>query len=222
VWQQLFFIYDHQRQYDSVLLVSAKAIELFPDQAMAYYFSGYANMQLKKYDDAVKFLSKAIDIGIGDKKLLSQMYAEAGDGYYYLKNNHASDSCYEMALVFDQSNAYVLNNYSYFLSLRSEKLDEALKMSAQANILAPNTAAYEDTYAWVFYKSGKYSDAKEWIEKAMKHGGAEDGSVLEHYGDILFKLDDVDGAVQYWMQAKAKKVDSDTIDKKIAERKLFE
>src|SRR4030095_16461157 len=97
------------------------------------YFSGYSNMRMKKYDEAVKFLSKAVDIGTGDKKFLAQMYSDLGDSYYYLKNNHASDSCYELALVFDPSNAYVLNNYSYFLSLRSEKLDEAEKMAQQAN-----------------------------------------------------------------------------------------
>jgi tetratricopeptide (TPR) repeat protein len=222
VWQQLFFIYDHKRNYDSLLNVSSKAIELFPDQSLTYYFSGYASMQLKRYDDAIKTLSKAIDIGMGDKKFLSQIYASMGDAYYYLKNSHASDSCYELALVFDPSNAYVLNNYSYFLSLRGEKLDEAEKMSAQSNILSPNNAAYEDTYAWVLYKSGKFREAKQWLEKALQHGGESDGSLLEHYGDILFKLDDVDGAVKYWMLAKAKKVESDTIDKKIAERKLYE
>ncbi|HYV91721.1 MAG TPA: tetratricopeptide repeat protein [Chitinophagales bacterium] len=222
VWQQLFFLYDHKRNYDSLLAVSARAIELFPDQAMAYYFNGYADMRLKKYDDAVKLLSKAVDIGTGDKKFLAQMYSDLGDSYYYLKNNHASDSCYELALVFDPSNAYVLNNYSYFLSLRSEKLDEAQKMAEQANILSPNTAAYEDTYAWVLYKSGKYKDAKDWLSKALQNGGDQDGAVLEHYGDILFKLGDVDGAVQYWMKAKVKNVESETIDKKIAERKLYE
>ena len=150
------------------------------------------------------------------------MYSDLGDAYYYLKNNLASDSCYELALVFDPSNAYVLNNYSYFLSLRGEKLDEALRMSNQANVLSPNNAAYEDTYGWVLYKSGKFSDAKEWIGKALQHGGDEDGAVLEHYGDILFKLDDVNGAVQYWMKAKEKNVESETIDKKIAGRKLYE
>ena len=222
VWQQLFFLYDHKKDYDSLLSTSAKAMELFPDQAMAYYFNGYADMQLKRYNEAVKLLSKAVDIGAGDKKFLSQMYADLGDAYYYLKNNHASDSCYELALVFDPSNAYVLNNYSYFLSLRGEKLDEALKMSNQANVLSPNTSAYEDTYGWVLYKSGKLNDAKEWINKALQHGADEDGAVLEHYGDILFKLDDVDGAVQYWMKAKAKNVESETIDKKIAGRKLYE
>src|SRR5207249_1646030 len=123
---------------------------------------------------------------------MSQMYAELGDAYYYLKNNHASDSCYDLALVFDPSNVYVLNNYSYFLSLRSEKLDEAEKMAEHANTLAPNTSAYEDTYGWVLYKEGKYAEAKDWIGKALAHGADTDGTVLEHYGDVSYKLGDTD------------------------------
>jgi len=35
-------------------------------------------------------------------------------------------------------------------------------------------------------------------------------------------LGDVDGAVQYWTQARAHNVDSLTIDKKIADRRLYE
>lgn len=222
VWQQLFFLYDQTKNYDSLLAVTSMAEELFPDQAMAYYFNGYASMQMKKYPLALASINKAIEIGSGDRKFLSQMYSTAGDLYYNMKNNHASDSCYDMALVFDPSNAYVLNNYAYYLSLRGEKLDDALQMAEKSNTLSPNNAAYEDTYGWVLYKLGRYSDAKEWIGKALQHGGSADGTVLEHYGDVLFHLGDVDGAVDFWMRAKALNVDSINIDKKIADRRLYE
>jgi tetratricopeptide (TPR) repeat protein len=222
VWQQLFFLYDQTKNYDSLLAVSTRAEELFPDQAMAYYFNGYANLQKKRYPAALTSINKAIEVGSGDRRFLSQMYATAGDLYYNMKNHHASDSCYDMALVFDPSNAYVLNNYAYYLALRGEKLDEALKMSEKSNVLSPNNAAYEDTYGWVLYKLGRYADAKEWVGKALQHGGNSDGTVLEHYGDILFQLGDVNGAVEAWTKAKALNVDSETIDKKIADRRLYE
>lgn len=95
-------------------------------------------------------------------------------------------------------------------------------MAARANSIAPNTAAYEDTYGWVLYQLGDYAGAKEWIEKSMKNAGSTDGTVLEHYGDVLYKLGDTNGAVEYWMKAKEQNVDSDTIDKKIAGKKLYD
>lgn len=222
VWQQVMLLYDRVKNYDSLLAVSNRAVELFPDQNMAFYFNGYANMQLKKYKEAVASLGQAVAIGSEDKQFIAQIYSDMGDAFNNLKNHAASDSCYDLALVFDPQNAYVLNNYSYYLSVRGEKLEDAKKMSERSNSIAPNTGAYEDTYGWILYKMGSYEDAKTWLDKALQNGGDADGTVLEHYGDVLYKLNDVDGAVQYWMKAKEKNVDSDNIDKKIAGRKLYE
>lgn len=222
VWQQVMLLYDREQQYDSLLALSERALELFPDQNMAYYFNGYANMQLKKYQEAIASLGKAVEIGSEDKLFIAQMYSSMGDAFYNLKNDAASDSCYEQALVFDPRNAYVLNNYSYYLSLRGVRLEEAKRMAALANSIAPNTAAYEDTYGWVLFQLGDYTGAKEWIEKSLKNAGATDGTVLEHYGDVLYKLGDTNGAVEYWMKAKELHVESDAIDKKIADRKFYD
>ena len=35
------------------------------------------------------------------------------------------------------------------------------------------------------------------------NGGDKNGTILEHYGDVLFKIGDVTQAVTYWNQAKA-------------------
>ena len=45
---------------------------------------------------------------------------------------------------------------------------------------------------------------------------------MEHYGDILFKLGDVDGAVQQWEKAKKLNDTTELLDKKIADRQLYE
>ena len=83
-------------------------------------------------------------------------------------------------------------------------------------VVMDSLKAHEVRFEWF---SGK---AKIWLEKALRDGGDQDGTVLEHYGDVLYKTGDINGAVQYWMKAKEKNVDSHTIDKKIAERKLYE
>ena len=45
---------------------------------------------------------------------------------------------------------------------------------------------------------------------------------FEHYGDILFKLGDVNGAVQQWQKARGMNANSETLNKKIANRKMYE
>jgi hypothetical protein len=53
-------------------------------------------------------------------------------------------------------------------------------------------------------------------------GDQDSPAILEHYGDILFKLGEVDKAVSYWQKAKALGSDSELIGKKIADRKIYE
>ncbi|MEJ7658772.1 MAG: hypothetical protein WKG07_03665 [Hymenobacter sp.] len=48
-----------------------------------------------------------------------------------MKEYAKSDAAYDAALIADPANYGVLNNYSYYLSLRGEKLDKAKEMSGR-------------------------------------------------------------------------------------------
>ena len=86
----------------------------------------------------------------------------------------------------------------------------------------PENATYLDTYAWVLYVREKYKDAKKVIERALGASMAN-ATHLEHYGDILFKLGDIENAVKQWEKAKSMLTTSnETLNKKIANRKVYE
>ena len=61
-----------------------------------------------------------------------------------------------------------------------------------------------------------------WIGKALENGGRGNGTLLEHFGDVLYKLGDAENSLKYWMDAKKAGGASDLIDKKIADKKLYE
>ena len=65
-------------------------------------------------------------------------------------------------------------------------------------------------------------NAEIWVKKSLDNGGESDGSVLEHYGDILFKQGKLPEALKYWSRAKEKGGASDKIDRKISEQKIGE
>ena len=67
-----------------------------------------------------------------------------------------------------------------------------------------------------------YIGAKEWLEKAMTNGGESMPTLLEHYGDILFKLNDKEQALLYWQKAQEKGSSSELLYKKITNKQLFE
>lgn len=222
IWSQVVFIESDMQDFDGMLKHSKMALDLFPNQALFYFFYGVANIQKKQYQEAVDYLSIGKDFVVKNPPLLAQFYANLGDGYYRLKDHINSDKCYEKALDIEPNNIYVLNNYSYYLSLRGDNLDRAEKLSAKANEIEPNQPNYEDTYAWILYKQGKYVAAKEWLEKALENGGKSNAVIVEHLGDVHAKLGNIDKALELWKQAKTIGETSEFIDKKIADKQLYE
>ena len=222
IWQQLFFAQEQLRQYPALAEDSKKAMELFPNQSMVYFFNGYANNQLKKYDKALKSLKQAVLIGSDNNSVMADTYAMIGDIYNTQETFDKSDEAFDKAIEFDPNNAGTLNNYSYYLSVRDENLDKAAEMSKRSNELTPNVSSFEDTYGWILYRQQNFEDAKEWIEKAIKNGGNERAVIVDHYGDVLYRLKMVDAAVEQWKKAKTLGLDSDVIDRKIADRKVYE
>ena len=222
VWQQVMVIYNLKRDWAALQKTSNEAMELFPNQAMVDLFKGPAEQQNKELEKAVKSYLKGEKMTADNDKLRGQFWANLGDAYHSLNKMTESDSAYDRSLKLDPENAYVLNNYSYYLSLRKANLEKAKQMSAYANKLDPDNSSFLDTYAWILFQLNDFTGAKEWQEKAMKADDGQSGTILEHYGDIIFKLGSTEEAVKFWKQAKEKGTDSISIDKKIAQGKYIE
>ena len=221
VWEQIMRLELGQNQSDQVIKDGQEALSLFPNQAVANYLVGVAYAQKSMVKEALPYFKNAASLGSADKGLLSQVYAAIGDGYHQLKNDLQSDAAYDQSLISNPDNAYTLNNYAYYLSLRGEKLDKAAQMSRRSNELQPDNASFEDTFAWVLFRQKKYPEAKTWMEKAIKHNKNSAG-LNEHYGDVLYFLDDTENAVKYWKTAKQLGSNSAVLDKKINEKKYSE
>ncbi|MBC8046022.1 MAG: tetratricopeptide repeat protein [Fimbriimonadaceae bacterium] len=222
VWMKLFYIDADSKQPDSLFAITTESLELYPNQPMGYYFNGIALMDMEKYDDAILVLKRSIPLTASNPTLKADIYFRLGDIYNEMKNYAESDNAYETSLQINPKNPYALNNYAYHLSVRGDKLEEAAKMAMIANELVPNNASLLDTYGWILYKQQKFDEAKTWIEKALKNGGSDSEVIIEHYGDILFKLGDKDAALEQWKKAKQLGIGSEYLDKKIQDGKLHE
>lgn len=222
IWNQLMLLESELKDYEAMFSESKEALELFPNQPAFYFFNGFSSIQKKQYTDAIKVLEQGKDLVVDNNPLLEQFYSTLGDAYNSAKDYANSDSSYEKALKINPDNIYVLNNYSYYLSLRKENLERAAKMSKRSIELEPNTPSFLDTYGWILYQMGQYEEAKKWIEKAFTAGAENNGTILEHYGDILFKLNDEEGALKYWNKAKDAGGGSELLEKKIAGKMLHE
>ena len=218
-WQRLLYLESQSDELDSLIKHSDQALELFPNQAMLYYFNGTAQLRKRHYREAATSLEQAKKRSASNSNFISEISSMLGDAYNATKDYSKSDQAYDEALSINPNYDLVLNNYSFYLALRKENLEKAEKMSALLIKKNPNNATYWDTYAWVLFAKGKFKDARKAMEKAISNGGG--GAVyFEHYGDILFQLGNIDEAVRQWQKAKTLDNGNPLIDKKIANRKL--
>ncbi len=220
VWQNVLQIEGELSEYDSLAIHADQAIEVFPNQAPLYYYSGFANLSLDQPEEAVFALEQGKKLSRNDPSLKILFNTLLGDAYNELQDYDKSDEAYETVLELDPDNDHVLNNYSYFLSLRKKDLDKARKMSSKLVKRNPKNPTFLDTHAWVLYMLGDFKEAKGYLETALQHDAS--GTIIEHYGDVLFKLGDIENAVKQWNRAKGMDDTSELIDKKIADRKLYE
>jgi tetratricopeptide (TPR) repeat protein len=221
VWQNLLFLEVQMEAFDDVIRHADQALELFPNQGMLYYFHGFAHLRKRQYNEAIGSLEQAKKLARTDSSFMSDISNMLGDAYNALKQYEKSDKAYDEALSLNPNNNTTLNNYSYYLALRKVNLEKAEKMSALLIKNSPDNPTFLDTYAWVLYTREKYKEAKKVMERAISTGNAN-ATHFEHYGDILFKLGDVDGAVQQWQKARGMNANSETLNKKIANRKMYE
>lgn len=221
VWQNLLNLEIQLNETDSTVYHSEKALEVFPNQSWLYLVAGVANLQKETYEDAAFYFEEGIKRAANNNQMLELLYGYLGDTYNSLDKYEDSDKAYENALQINPNNELVLNNYSYFLSLRGQNLQKAKEMSTKLIRLNSDNTAYLDTYAWVQFKLGSYEEAKRVFEKIItsKEANAEN---FDHFGDVLYKLGDIKNAKIQWQKARELDKNIKNIDKKIEQGKIIQ
>ena len=216
-WQQLGFAEQAEEEIDSLVADMQKGLEVFPEEPLLSLLYASGLRQLERYEEAAIVLEKTVK-GLNkeeNKAILVQSYGMLGDIYHYLEEYDKSDKFYEIALKLDPENTVILNNYSYFLSLRGERLEEAKNMSKKAIEKEPENPTYLDTYGWILYKLGEYKTAEKFIRKAVELDSNVSAEVLEHLGDVLYSNGKIKEAIEFWGEALRKEQDREGVQKKI-------
>lgn len=217
IWAQLLNLDLQLGDHAGLVKDAEDAIGRFPLIPELHLYKGIGLSQLGRHQEAIDALLEGRDLVVDNPALLAQFWTSLGDAYHEAKDHPRSDEAYEKALAIQPNEPNTLNNFAYYLSLRREKLDQAERMSRRSNELAPGQPSYLDTYAWVLFVKGDYSNARTWIEKALAAGGKDQGVIVEHYGDILYKLNDRDGALEQWKKARELGGASELLERKINE-----
>jgi tetratricopeptide (TPR) repeat protein len=222
VWIAVIEIDAKLNLIDDLIAHSEKAIDYFPSQAYFWYHNAYGHMIKKNTDEAISGFEEALNLAANNLELKVAINTLLGDLYNDKKLYKKSEAAYDEALAIEPLNEHVLNNYSYFLSLRKQNLPKAKDLAKKLAENFPNNPTYLDTFAWALFQSQEFELAKVQIDKALASKETLSGTIIEHYGDILFKLNNVNDAIAQWKKAKELGNVSKLIDKKISDGQFYE
>lgn len=193
----------NENNLDEVIRVATPAIVYNSDAMEFYYYLGLAHYQKDQTDKALEVFKKGVQQinEKSDKGIASDFYSILGDLYHSREMKAEAYAAYDSSLVYNPKNINTLNNYAYYLSVERVNLDKAEEMSFITVKAEPENSTYLDTYAWILFEKGRYTEARIYIEQAMENGGDTSQVIVEHCGDIYFKLGDKGKAVEYWKKA---------------------
>jgi tetratricopeptide (TPR) repeat protein len=221
IWMRILAIDNEIQAYNDVIEHSEQAIELYPNQAVFWYYNGSANFMLNQFQKSAESLAEAKRLATDEKELLLVINSLLGEAFYKLGQHERSDEAFEEVLKLDPKNDPVANNYSFYLALRKEKLKYASEIAAKLAERNPTNGTYLDTYGWVLYMNKQYDMAKIYLEKAYISNSGKSNVITEHYGDVLYQLGEKDKAIEMWKLA-SKGSKNINLEKKILEGKIIE
>lgn len=154
----------------------------------------------KRYEESVKYLSRAIDIlGKPDLRHWSFYYAR-GTSYERMKNWPAAEADLKKALALAPEQALVLNYLGYSWIDQGKNMKEGMKLIEKAVQLKPDDGYIVDSLGWAHYKQGNYKEAVRYLERAVEIR-PEDPTLNDHLGDAFWQVGRFQEAKFQWSQA---------------------
>ena len=215
IYMQTIMLANAAALNDELILICGKALELFPDSADIRFFRGIGFYQDEEFGELIKNFEGIASGDYSSADYSSQARMLIAEAYYRIDDFEKSDSLFENLISEEPDNYMLLNNYSYYLAEREEKLEKAKEWSSEVVKNNPDNATFLDTYAWVLFKLESFEEAEKYILYALDKGGENDPEVNEHAGDIQAALESYQIATSYYMKAIILGGDKDKLEDKI-------
>lgn len=130
--------------------------------------------------------------------------------------NEVAREAYELALEYDPNEGWACNNLGYMLLEARRDLDRADELLTRASALLPDEIPVLDSLGWLRYVQGRFHDVKdEQTGEIVMEGavsllrraaeseyGQQSAVILDHYGDALWQVGQVEDAQRQWRAAR--------------------
>lgn len=200
-WRQGILLANATSRTEDLLKIASTAVEMYPDSAEMIFYKGIAEYETENYPAVIETFSNEQLSRANDPELNSQARMLLAESYHRLEMYSISDSLFREIIRSEPDNNLVMNNFSYYLSLREESLEEAERLSRITIEREPQNGTYLDTYAWILYKQSAYEQAEHYIMQALKWGGEGDIDVNLHAAEIHKAMGNIPMARAFYQKA---------------------
>jgi len=178
------------------------------------------NKNSKKFKIAINYYNQILLKINTNSELYADILYRRGSSFERLSDYKNSDKDLLESLIINPNNAYVLNYLAYSWLERDYKIDSALQMLEEAYALKSNDAYIIDSVGWAYYLVNDFIKAEKFLRRAVELM-PDDPVVIDHYGDILWRLDRKIQARYFW-ESVLKLEETEEIIRKNIKSKLTE
>jgi tetratricopeptide (TPR) repeat protein len=166
-------------------------------------------MKFGRNDAAIKVFEDLLRRQPDNEELVKIVRPKLSVIYVNMGNFTKGEAELELLLQRNPDEAGPNNDLGYLYAEQGKNLEKAESMIRKALQEEPENYAYLDSMGWVLFKQGKVKEALEQMSKAAERmkaetgrlGNSPDPTILEHLGDVYFRLQEVDKAEDSWRQA---------------------
>jgi tetratricopeptide (TPR) repeat protein len=131
--------------------------------------------------------------------VLSGLYSRIGQ-------KETSEQVLGQVLKIEPTHAGACNDLGYSWAEQGKNLERAEALIRQAIASEPHNSSFLDSMGWVLYKLGRFAESRQFMDRAVgsSTGGSEiepDPVVLDHRGDVLYRLGERSAAGADWTRA---------------------
>ncbi len=145
----------------------------------------YKNFE--KYSISISYYNEVLSKLDKNTETYADTLYRRGSSFERLKDYSKSDRDLLESLSIIENDPYVLNYLAYSWLERNYNLDVSIDMLIKAHKQKKDNPYITDSLGWAYYLKGEFETAEKYMVNALKLK-PNDPVIMDHYGDILWKL----------------------------------
>lgn len=213
-WLKVFDYEIKQERWNTLLSDVEYLLDLYPNQAILFYYYAEANRGLNELEDALDLVEQGLRIGGRNELIKSIMLAEKAKIYALQQKNDEADALFNQALNTQNVDERAIYAYAQWLNQVNPKATIELMEVFKEGLSPSEQWVAIELHAYII--QGEFKKAEKRIKDFFEEQPAYDnGKLFELYGDILLALGDVDEALVQWRKALSLGDFSEKLEEKI-------